>query len=69
MTVSDEGLDYVAKTNVTKKVSEQIDGDTRAGRGRSDVIRDALDFYFEYRNRIIAERSVGYGKKKQRTRV
>lgn len=53
----------MAKTNVTKKVSDKIDADMRPGRGRSDVIRDALEFYFEYRGRIITDRPARYGKR------
>lgn len=53
MPVSDEPLDHVAKTMVTKSVANKITKDTRPGRKQADVLRDAIDFYFEYRDRII----------------
>jgi hypothetical protein len=63
--VSDEALDYVAKTMVTKTTSKKIDDDMKPGRGRSDVIRDAIEFFFEYRDRILRSPSPKYRSKKR----
>lgn len=60
MPVSDEPLDHVAKTMVTKTTWAKIIGDTKPGRKAADVLRDAVEFYFEYRGKILSAPKAQY---------
>lgn len=62
-----EPLDTPLKAMITESMSKRIDKDTKPGRNRSDVARDALEFYFEFRGKIMSGDAPKYRSKSKKS--
>jgi len=49
-------LDIIVKFYATEEIRDKIKADTKPGRSMSDVIREALEFYFAHRGKSTGRR-------------